>query len=87
MSLEGFPSGEAVRSLYSAGSERDLSQFDFYLAFNYWRLACIVEGVYSRYTAGVMGDNVDPTIISAFGERVLIMADLAAEAAARVGSA
>ena len=74
-----------VRSLYAAESERDLSRLDFYLAFNYWRLACIVEGVYSRYAAGAMGDDVDPATISAFGNRVLIMADLAAEAAARVG--
>jgi len=85
MSLEGFPSAEEVRSLYAAGSERDLSRLDFYLAFNYWRLACIVEGVYSRYAAGVMGDEVDPATVSAFGDRVLVMADLAAEAAARVG--
>ena len=85
MSLEGFPSAEEVRSLYAAGSERDLSRLDFYLAFNYWRLACIVEGVYSRYAAGVMGDDVDPATVSAFGDRVLVMADLAAEAAARVG--
>ena len=84
MSLQGFPSAEEVRALYAAKSDRDLSRLDFYLAFNYWRLACIVEGVYSRYTAGVMGNDVAPVTISAFGERVLVMADLAAEAAERV---
>jgi aminoglycoside phosphotransferase (APT) family kinase protein len=82
MSLEGFPSAEEVRSLYASKSPRDLSRLDFYLAFNYWRLACIMEGVYSRYAAGVMGGDIDQVEIAAFGDRVLVMVDLAAQAVA-----
>ena len=38
-------------------SGRDLSQIDFYIAFGYWKLACIVEGVYARYAGGAMGSD------------------------------
>ena len=27
------------------------------MAFAYWKLACILEGVYARYVAGAMGDD------------------------------
>ena len=86
MSLDGFPSAEEIRSLYASESKRDLSNLDFYLTFNYWRLACIIEGVYSRYMTGAMGGDTDESAISTFGERVLIMADLAAQAATRIRS-
>ena len=57
---------------------------DYYLAFAYWRIACIVEGVYSRYAAGVMGDQDDPRLVAAFGQRVVDLADLAHEMASRL---
>jgi len=52
---------------YSIGSSArwamcDLSDLPWYVAFQYWRLSCISEGVRFRYAAGVMGDadgNVD----------------------------
>jgi hypothetical protein len=34
-----------------------LSGIDYYVAFGYWKLACILEGVYARYRAGVMGES------------------------------
>ena len=27
------------------------------MAFGYWKLACILEGVYTRYVVGAMGDD------------------------------
>ena len=30
---------------------------DFYVAFGYWKLACILEGVYTRYAAGAGGGD------------------------------
>ena len=77
MSVEGFPTPEEVRNLYGNLSERDLSRLDFYIAFAYWRLACILEGVYTRYAAGVMGSEADNAAIEIFGERVLLLIDLA----------
>ncbi len=55
--VPGFPSRTDLQERYAAATGRDLSQLDFYLAFAYWRLACILEGVYSRYVAGAMGDD------------------------------
>ena len=83
-SVEGFPSADEVRSLYEAHGTRDLAELDYYLAFAYWRIACIVEGVYSRYAAGVMGDQDDPRMVAAFGQRVVDLADLAHEMASRL---
>ena len=77
MSVEGFPTPDEVRNLYGNLSERDLSKLDFYIAFAYWRLACILEGVYTRYAAGVMGSEADAAAIQIFGERVLLLIDLA----------
>ncbi len=80
-SVEGFPTTDEVRELYARHGTRDLADLDFYVAFAYWRITCIVEGVYSRYAAGVMGDQDDPRLVEAFGQRVLDLADLAYESA------
>ncbi|MDC0223580.1 phosphotransferase family protein [bacterium] len=77
MSVEGFPTPREVHDLYDSLSERDLSKLDFYISFAYWRLACILEGVYTRYGAGVMGSEADAAAIEVFGERVLLLIDLA----------
>ena len=82
-SAEGYPTPDEVRAMYAAHSGRDLDGFDFYLAFAHWRTACIMEGVYARYEAGVMGE-ADPTLVRLFGDRVLALADIAAECAARL---
>jgi aminoglycoside phosphotransferase (APT) family kinase protein len=55
--VPGFPSRTELEERYGAVTGRDLSQLDFYRAFAYWKLACILEGVYARYVAGAMGDD------------------------------
>ncbi|HET8620131.1 MAG TPA: phosphotransferase family protein [Acidimicrobiales bacterium] len=55
--LEGFPSRAELIGMYAAQSGRDLSAVDYYRAFGYWKLACIIEGVYARYKGGVMGET------------------------------
>jgi aminoglycoside phosphotransferase (APT) family kinase protein len=52
--LPGFPSRAEVADRYAARSGRDLSELGFYVAFAYWKLACILEGVYVRYAAHAM---------------------------------
>ena len=42
---------------YGKRSDRDLSRLDWYVALQFWRVACIIEGVRVRHTAGAMGDN------------------------------
>lgn len=55
--VPGFPTREEVTVRYADTSGRDLSGLEFYVAFAYWKVACILEGVYARYLAGAMGDD------------------------------
>jgi len=53
--LPGFPTRAELAARYAARSGRDLADIGFYVAFAYWKLACILEGVYVRYAARAMG--------------------------------
>jgi len=55
--LPGFPSRAEVAERYAARSGRDLSELGFYVAFAYWKLSCIMEGVFVRYAARAMNDD------------------------------
>jgi len=78
----GFASRDDLVGWYTAGSDLDLSQLDFYVAFGFWRVACILEGVLSRSVAGAGGgDAGDP---SAYVLQVPVLADTALEMARRL---
>jgi aminoglycoside phosphotransferase (APT) family kinase protein len=79
-SAPGFPTKAELLDRYAAASGRDLSQIGFYTAFGYWKLACIIEGVYARYVAGAMGDRGDPSAFDFFGDQVVALAQAAHEA-------
>jgi aminoglycoside phosphotransferase (APT) family kinase protein len=66
-SAGGFPTRAALLRSYAERTGRDLSRIDYYRAFQYWRLAAIVEGVLARYLKGVMGGGADT---DAFREQV-----------------
>ena len=53
---EGFGSSDEMVAMYAARSDRDLSDLPWYVAFQHWRLACIMEGVRVRFELGAMGD-------------------------------
>jgi aminoglycoside phosphotransferase (APT) family kinase protein len=76
---EGFPGRAELRARYSERSGRDLSALDFYVAFGYWKLACILEGVYARYVGGAMGG--DRGGFEGFGHQVEALAQAAKDAA------
>ena len=78
--LEGFPRRDEVKRRYAERSGRDISQVDFYVAFGYWKLACIVEGVYARYAGGAMGG--DRSGFEGFNAQVANLAAAAKSAAA-----
>lgn len=78
--LPGFPSRAEMRDRYAERSGRDLSQLDFYVAFGYWKLACILEGVYARYVGGAMGG--DRSGFEGFGDQVVKLAEASKAAAA-----
>jgi aminoglycoside phosphotransferase (APT) family kinase protein len=80
--LPGFPTKAELRERYAARSGRDVSQLDFYIAFGYWKLACILEGVYTRYAFGAGGG--DRGGFEGFAQQVGILAEAAKEAASRL---
>jgi aminoglycoside phosphotransferase (APT) family kinase protein len=80
---EGFLNRQQVLDRYAEVSGRDLSHIDFYIAFGYWKLACIVEGVYARYVGGAMGG--DAKGFEGFAVQVERCAEAAAEAVGRLG--
>jgi aminoglycoside phosphotransferase (APT) family kinase protein len=55
----GFQTRAEVLALYSSLTGRAITNVDYYRAFQYWRLAAIVEGVMARYLKGVMGGKAD----------------------------
>jgi aminoglycoside phosphotransferase (APT) family kinase protein len=54
---EGFFDRADLARRYAEVSGRDLSQLPFYVSFAYWKLACILEGVYARYLGGALGQR------------------------------
>ncbi|MEX2659694.1 MAG: phosphotransferase family protein [Acidimicrobiales bacterium] len=55
--LDGFPRRQEMIERYAERSGRDVSQVGYYAAFGYWKLACILDGVYTRYAGGSMGSD------------------------------
>ena len=62
---DGFYNRDDLAARYGHASGRDISQLDFYVAFAYWKLACIIEGVYARYLGGALGQR-DPADLEPF---------------------
>ena len=48
----GFSTRAQVLDHYASVSTFDLSEIGYYVAFGYWKLACILQGVFARYVAG-----------------------------------
>lgn len=70
----GFPSQRVLLERYAKRSGRDVSRIGYYLAFHFWRIACICEEVYARYKNGAYGE---PREISDLRDGVEIQAELA----------
>jgi aminoglycoside phosphotransferase (APT) family kinase protein len=82
--LEGFPTRAELVAAYEAAGGRSVGDLDYYVAFGYWKLACILEGVYARYQAGAMGD--DGADADAFGDVVFLLGQASLDSLARIGS-
>jgi aminoglycoside phosphotransferase (APT) family kinase protein len=83
-SADGFPKASELVARYGELSGRDVSKVDYYVAFGYWKLACILEGVYSRYRGGAMGADNDGWEL--FARQVELLADAAAASLDRTGA-
>jgi aminoglycoside phosphotransferase (APT) family kinase protein len=54
----GMATRKDMLERYAKTSGRDVSAIPFYTAFGYWKLACIMQGVYARYLGGAgAGDS------------------------------
>lgn len=80
----GFASRAEMLDLYLEASGRKIDNFEYYMAFGYWKLACILEGVYSRYVGGAMGDKAPPQGTASFVARVDALVEMATAAAEQV---
>ena len=60
----------APRPLRRASAGATSRQLDFYVAFAFWKLACILEGVYARYLAGALGGGQTRPSIDPFRQQV-----------------
>jgi aminoglycoside phosphotransferase (APT) family kinase protein len=79
---DGFFSRSEVADRYATVSGRPVEQLDFYVAFAYWKLACILEGVYTRYLGGAMGrDGFD---FSSYPAAIRQLGQQASDAAGRL---
>jgi aminoglycoside phosphotransferase (APT) family kinase protein len=56
-STPGMATRKQVIDRYAKASGRDLSVLPFYTAFGYWKLSCIMQGVYARYLGGAGGGD------------------------------
>jgi len=85
--LDGFPRKADLMARYAEQSGRDVSQVAYFVAFGYWKLACILAGVATRYAAGAMGgtDGEGTAAAELFAVQVRLLADSAAAAADRAG--
>lgn len=78
----GFPTREQLLARYAELSGRDVSGVDYYVAFGYWKLACILEGVFARYSGGSMGKRDEGS--EGFGDMVVLLAQAARDATDRL---
>jgi len=79
-----LPRRADVAERYSVRAGRDLDAIGWFTVFGYWKMACIVEGVYARRLKGASGGggSGDPTTIAT---RVDALLDVARDAAGDLG--
>lgn len=79
----GFARRHALAEHYASITGADLSALDYYRTFNYFKTACILHGVYSRYQLGKKStEGVD---VDGLKERMLAAIDLAEAGASDLG--
>lgn len=81
----GFPGRYEMTERYAATSGRRVDEVDYYVALGYWKLACILAGVATRYADGQMGDTDAAALAELFGAQIDHLVDAAAAAADRAG--
>jgi len=72
---EGFYSREQVLASYAKHTSLDVSNIAYYQAFGYWKLACIMQGVFTRYSAGATAG--DQGSVSEYPKYIALLAETA----------
>jgi aminoglycoside phosphotransferase (APT) family kinase protein len=80
----GFVRREDLFDRYRTQSGEDLGNIGFFEAFGYWKLGCIISGVYARYAGGSMGSDVGEEAVTSFGRMLGLIFDAATKAADRM---
>ncbi len=77
-SVTGFPTRSELAARYGEATGRDLGNLDYYLGFNHWKGAAILQGVYARYLLGQKdSSDVDLEELRGRIERSLALAEAA----------
>jgi aminoglycoside phosphotransferase (APT) family kinase protein len=79
----GFPTRAQMLRRYEELTGASTASVDYFRAFQYWRLAAIVEGVMARYMKNVMGKQAD---VGAFKAQIDGLAASAQAAVRRLGA-
>jgi aminoglycoside phosphotransferase (APT) family kinase protein len=75
---KGFATRAEVLERYGSASDLDISGVGYYVAFGYWKLGCILQGVYARYVAGAGAG--DKGSVDSFPAQIGRLFEMAAEA-------
>lgn len=74
----GFSTRAQILERYGSVSDLDVSGVGYYTAFGYWKLGCILQGVYARYVAGAGAG--DQGSVEGFPVQIGRLFEMAAEA-------
>jgi len=66
---------DQVLKAYAAHSSLDVGEVAYYQAFGYWKLACILQGVFARYSAGATAG--DQGSVAEFPIHIAMLAEMA----------
>jgi aminoglycoside phosphotransferase (APT) family kinase protein len=74
----GFPTRAEMIGRYADSSNLDVTSVDYYIAFSFWKLALIMEGVYMRNAGGAYGE-VDPATVQQYADQAVHLAETSLE--------
>ncbi len=79
--MPGFPSVAEVTDAYAEAAGRDVTDTPWFVAFAYWKIAIIAEGVHSRWLANPANGAETASGVGAVVPRLVDRADATARAA------
>jgi aminoglycoside phosphotransferase (APT) family kinase protein len=79
--LPGFPGEDQLVEAYADASGRDTAAVGYFVAFAYWKVAIIVEGVHRRWLDNPVNGAESASRVGASVPRLVAQADAAARAA------